>query len=329
MYPSPRNKVKGTFVKTVSDYLKVESKVVCVTKGESKVAYIQYVIASIMYYLKYSSAIHYIHYPRHSSLFLPFVFWLKRRVVLHFHGSDLLPEKRLSHLLYPLVLLSISRAEKVIVPSEYYKKILLSKFKSISVEVVVSPSGGVKLYSCKTEWSANSPVKFGFIGRLREDKGVLKILEAFKLRQQHCLLLAGTPDSKKVKNIIDLSTSQYRNITYVGPVNHSEIVEFYDSIDYLLFWSTRKSESLGLVMLEAAARGVPVIGYRNGAFDEIFGEDYILGYQKCTLDTLIRAIDDASELSIHQYLKISKNNFNRIKRYDRDLVMNELGQILS
>lgn len=104
-----------------------------------------------------------------------------------------------------------------------------------------------------------SPLRLGFIGRLLPIKGAISLLKAVHILKDKgvscTLTLAGDgmerPCLEKYIKDHGLQTIS----TFLGTIRN--VVTFYDSIDLLVVPSIR--EPLGLVAVEAAARGVPVI----------------------------------------------------------------------
>ncbi len=106
------------------------------------------------------------------------------------------------------------------------------------------------------------PVRLGYIGRLIPLKSPLVLIDTAAILKQmnipFTLTIAGTGEEKPslLKRIEALGLSDV--CALLGTIN--DVSSFYDSIDILIIPSIR--EPLGLVALEAGARGVPVIASR-------------------------------------------------------------------
>lgn len=110
-----------------------------------------------------------------------------------------------------------------------------------------------------------------FLGRLTRDKGVLELARAFAIsaaeKKDFWLLLAG-PDEEMVKDCLyEVVPEALRSrLRYLGFVQKPEKV--LAAADFLCLPSHR--EGLGMVILEAAAMGIPSIGTRiHGITDAI------------------------------------------------------------
>lgn len=115
---------------------------------------------------------------------------------------------------------------------------------------------------------------FGFIGRVTEEKGMDIILDACRRlpTQGWKLKVAGTIGSSQ-KKWVEASTDL--PIEWLG---RQPATEFYNQIDVLLAVPVWK-EPFGLTVVEAFGAGVPVVGSRIGAVEELVGrisEDWLV-----------------------------------------------------
>ena len=103
----------------------------------------------------------------------------------------------------------------------------------------------------------------GAMGRFVKKKGFELLIQAFRENNNAEPLIAGNgPLMKSYQKL----TKDYKNIKLLGWVKKKEV--FFSKID--IFCSPSKIEPFGLVILEAMARGIPVISTKcNGPVDII------------------------------------------------------------
>lgn len=107
-------------------------------------------------------------------------------------------------------------------------------------------------------------LRLGYLGRLQPGKGVEVLISATRELPPGGwrLLIAGDGDGSYVEHVEGLA--RHANVRFVGRVNANE---FLDELDALIVPS-QLTESAGLVVPEAFARGVPVIGASRGGVAE-------------------------------------------------------------
>jgi glycosyltransferase involved in cell wall biosynthesis len=121
--------------------------------------------------------------------------------------------------------------------------------------------------------SPKRPLRFGYIGRLEEPKGVETLLAAFSTIdfEKATLTLAGPGELPYAGWLQEQYGAE--NISFLGYVPADD---FYREIDVLVVPS-RCQDSLPTVVLEAYSHGLPVIGSRRGGIPEMV-EDGITGF---------------------------------------------------
>lgn len=101
-----------------------------------------------------------------------------------------------------------------------------------------------------------------FLGRLKRDKGVLDLAQAFGAHLSgvdNLYLLFVGPDEESLKvQILELVSSRSDHVRFLGPVSNPE--DFLAAADFLCLPSYR--EGFGLVTIEAAAVGIPTLASR-------------------------------------------------------------------
>jgi glycosyltransferase involved in cell wall biosynthesis len=100
-----------------------------------------------------------------------------------------------------------------------------------------------------------SEVVFGFVGRIAREKNLPSILRhADRIKELGCrLVIVGDGPER--------STLSCRNAAFVGWKGGRELVAMYKEMHFLLL--PARSDTLGLVLLEAAACGTPAVALRD------------------------------------------------------------------
>jgi len=114
----------------------------------------------------------------------------------------------------------------------------------------------------------------GFVGRFVEDKGLRDLLQAFQQLRSEMnsdrlrLLCVGDGPLKSTL------MSQGPSVLVASPGGNSKVLPYYRMMDLLVLPSRTLpywKEQFGLVMAEAMACGLPVIGSSSGAIPEVIG----------------------------------------------------------
>lgn len=281
MYPSSKHPSYGTFVKNSKDILEnhgIEVEVSVMTKknskGEKAAGYFWFYLISFIKTLFHRYDIIYVHYPSLSAPPVIAVSWFRPvRLYVNTHGSDVLAKNKKQWLVNFVTSIAVKKAEKILCPSSYFKKIVEQKYNLASEKVVVFASGGVNSDTFSPnynredtikEFNLAGPVKYvGFIGRLETGKGWLTYLETMrKLTDRY---------GPQVKGIVIGEGSQKRFFhERVSELDLCSSIIHFDALSqdklgklmrcFEVFCFPTESESLGLVGIEALASGVPVIG---------------------------------------------------------------------
>jgi len=113
-----------------------------------------------------------------------------------------------------------------------------------------------------------------FVGRIEENKGLHIILKSLQLVYKPIKLviigpLVGRPKyHKKIFGLImDINRRNFHEVTYLGPKQPREIIEFYQTATIVVVPSL--AESFSNVILEALACGTPVIASNVGGTPEV------------------------------------------------------------
>lgn len=275
-YPSKKYKQYGSFIVKTEEVLKDHGFIVdrvVITKQDNLlfkiIAYVRMNLLVILKGIFNNYDYIYAHYISHTG-FAP-VFLKKTsaniKIVFNAHGNDVVSDddnnknikRSKKYLKY---------AYKVVVPSEYYKDIMINDYKIKENKIFVYPSGGVdteffkKIDKKEAKKKAKLSSKYNYIGyvsKLEKNKGydvflkAISILKDKKELKNYKYLVVGSGDeeNKFIDMVKSLDLEDYLEIRNL--VSQEELINIYNSLDVFVFPTYRKSESLGLVGLEAMA----------------------------------------------------------------------------
>ena len=122
----------------------------------------------------------------------------------------------------------------------------------------------------------NRKLTFGFLGTVSTGKGVHLLLEAWPaFKEQADLRIAG---DGPLKGAVQEAAKGASGIIYAGAFNAATreqfLVEYFNSIDYLIAPSVNTMEGIPTVILEALSNGVPVLASNLGG-TACFGVDWL------------------------------------------------------
>jgi len=120
------------------------------------------------------------------------------------------------------------------------------------------------LTKTKTQNNKNYKFKVGYLGALVPGKNVLFAINAFKHVDLNDLafdVYGAATDENYYKQLLD-SASRCKNLQFKGYAPENQIVNIYDGFNIFVFPTLY--ESFGLPIIEAQARGLPVIIYKYG-----------------------------------------------------------------
>jgi len=178
----------------------------------------------------------------------------------------------------------------VTTPSVAMKKLLQKN----GVKHVISISNGVDLNKFHPINMPKDGKTLIYVGRVGYEKNVDVVIKAFKILSKKMplakLLVVGSgPNLEEIKQL----ASDNKNIKFLGAVKHDELPKFYSGADVFVTASTIETE--GLVILEAMACGLPIIGVnvlaiptivkhgRNGYVAQAYNEKQMANYMEMIL----------------------------------------------
>ncbi|OHD65572.1 MAG: hypothetical protein A2096_05570 [Spirochaetes bacterium GWF1_41_5] len=209
-------------------------------------------------------------------------FGLRKSVIFMTHGTDILilQTSRLARLL-GLKNTLFTGAEKICANSRFTAS-LFEKYYSVR-PVQITPLG-VDYY-----WFQNSPgmrktlcpdrkkILIGTVARLDARKGIDYAFDALtllpeNLRRKIIYAIAGSGDKQYEKELRERAANCGVKCLFIGRLDRENLLKFYYAIDIFLLPGKSlpsRVEGFGLVFLEAAAAGLPLLAGKVDAIDEI------------------------------------------------------------
>lgn len=154
----------------------------------------------------------------------------------------------------------------------------------------------------------------GFCGRLCRDKGIIELIEGFKLfREAHpdidtLLLLVGPYDTRDIlpQNIKDEIKSNPLIIS-PGSVSHHYLPNYYSLMDVFVFPSYR--EGFGMTVIEASAMCLPILVSRSHGCVDSIREDVTGRYIDLTPQSIASSLTEMLDPQLRQRLGEAGRNF--------------------
>ena len=163
-------------------------------------------------------------------------------------------------------------------PSRFYTKLMTGRMRLRPEQLRLIPNG-ISAEGYGEPAPPPSPPVIGFLARMREEKGLGLVVEAFimlkkrpdfenvKLRVAGAMTAADEIYTAKLK--ADLAAAGLsKDVEFLPNIDRDEKVRFLKGLTLLSVPSTYP-EAFGLYVLEAWAAGVPVVQPRHAAFTEL------------------------------------------------------------
>jgi glycosyltransferase involved in cell wall biosynthesis len=176
----------------------------------------------------------------------------------------------------------LAHAALVIVPTEGYRELIAEKYQLDLSRVRVLPNG-TDMPKREPEQmrsrSFDEPVRLLNVGRVTQAKNLPLLIDAVAVLvdEEHVdvqleIVGDGPAWDEVAQHIADLGLES--RVSMVGRRDGADLIEAYDRAD--VFVMTSLSDSFGMVLVEAMARGIPtiapdIVGVRDVVIDEITG----------------------------------------------------------
>ncbi len=121
--------------------------------------------------------------------------------------------------------------------------------------------------------SAGYPIRVGYCGRFRREKGLPHLIAATRDLDVDLVLLGDGPDAAA------LQAGAGSRVTFRPPLEYDDMHAFYRDIDIFVLPSVPLPglvEQFGFVLIEAMASGIPVVASAIGGIPDVVGDTAVL-----------------------------------------------------
>lgn len=269
--------------------------------------------------------------------YTPEVVWLASKIkdfryVAHIH-LDVPPKGPMGIILESYKSLSLRRvlhgASSVIVPTSDYKTLAIKKYGLPAEKVFVVPNATDHKVSSIPKSAPGKNLNLLFVGRLSFQKDISFLLQALaqyaeKYGRNFHFRIAGDGELKQQLQEESSKLNLNDVVEFVGPLSYSVLEDAYKKADLFLLSSIR--ESFGLVLVEAMAKGVPIVSTNIPAVRDVVRNHkngLLTRHDKTEFTEAIRTLATDAK----KYETISANNIQNAKKYDWDKVCKKLDEI--
>ncbi len=198
---------------------------------------------------------------------------------LHLGDPSRTDDRTRAAYLSPPLLYLLRQADRIFVQTDLEWQAVVSQ--GVKEDRVILQGLGVDPSECtggsrrraNDRWSLphDGPLRLGHLANLSEEKGTVDLLRAVTLLHhrgiQFTLVLAGPSMPNFQRAWEQLPAAVRSQVHLLGILKDEEKSDFFASLD--VFALPSRSDSFGLVLLEAWANGIPCIGYRAGGIAEV------------------------------------------------------------
>lgn len=155
---------------------------------------------------------------------------------------------------------------------------------------------------------------FLYVGRLEPAKGIIDLLSVWEQLPENMVLnVIGSGEDDALQRAYPR-----KNIHFLGKLPHEKTIDYIKKSKYFIHPSLTY-ETFGLTLVEALAQGTPVIAFDIGPRKE-FVQSQVNGWL-CDKLTLKKTILEADHY--HDYVTLSKNAHESVKRFSLEAVINK------
>lgn len=173
---------------------------------------------------------------------------------------------------------------------EYYTSVSGARYEKVTTVYYGVNPPRLPAYTRQEFGISTDAFVVGFVGRLVEQKNLFVFLEAIRRRPQVLAIIIGNGPLKS--QLVEYAqNNNITNIRFLGAIPDAErAMPLFDVFCLPSLW-----EGLGLVLIEAMLRHIPILGSCRGAVPEILAQGKYGILFEPNSDDLVRAIDFAHD----------------------------------
>lgn len=226
--------------------------------------------------------------------------------------------------------------DQVIAPSESIKRILQDR--GVTTPITPIPTGvdceqfrgGIGKRARQAFGIPDHAFLLGHVGRLAPEKNLIYLGQAAaRFLEKHAdswFVVVGEGTQKQQMQELLIQAGVGDKTVFTGVQTDTDLVDLYAAMDVFLFAS--KTETQGMVLAEAMAAGVPVVGLdANGVRDIIAHEVDGLLVREETLDAFVDAIQRIKNLSSTARPQLIQHAHQKAEAFSTENCLNRMLQV--
>lgn len=347
MYPNQKHPHYGSFVKNTYNLInsreKIRIKKIILYKYNNRIikffAYVIWFFKIISIGILGNYDCIYAHYISHSAFPICIVKKIRKNIIVieNAHGEDVLAEEKRYEKNIKRSARVLKVTDLVIVPSKYYCDVIHTSFQIPYQNLFVYPSGGInrKIFypmnkkKSKDLFQRTEEFVVGFVARIENNKGWRDFLDAVTILKEKnddigmIIVGSGSEDVLLQREIVKRRLTE--SCTLCQTLNQQDLVYAYNAMDVICCCSKRRSESLGLVGLEAMASGCECILSSAPGHLTYAQEGYNAHiFEESSIEKLVEKINQVREEPKEVKSEIVKNGLKTAAQYDSEKVTDDL-----
>lgn len=201
-------------------------------------------------------------------MFLQIAYFLRRKVVVFFHGFNMQEGEKMNHVAFCE---QLNRCAGIFVLAEEFKSALRNWGVTVPIELTTTKVDDDLLRGVKVS-ARNNIRNVLFLARITREKGIFIALSAFlKLQNRfpelHLYVVGDGPALGEAKAKCDRDVIHH--VHFLGRLSGRNLAKVYEQSDLYLF-PTSHAEGMPTSVLEAMAFGLPVVTRPVGGLKDFF-----------------------------------------------------------